>query len=36
MRRENLDVPAGKLEQGRREPLVRVVGKFRSVEDSSA
>ena len=32
LRRENLDVPAGKLEQGQREPLVRVVGKFRSVD----
>ena len=30
--RENMDVPAGKLEQGRQEPLVRVAGKFRSVE----
>ena len=30
--RENMDVPAGKLEQGRQEPLVRVSGKFRSVE----
>ena len=29
---ENMDVPAGKLEQGRQEPLVRVAGKFRSVE----
>ena len=32
LQRENLDVPAGKLEQGRQEPLVRVAGKFRSVE----
>lgn len=32
MRRENLDVPAGKLEEGRREPMVRVAGKFRSVD----
>jgi HAE1 family hydrophobic/amphiphilic exporter-1 len=33
LRRENLDVPAGKLEQGTREPLVRVAGKFRSVDE---
>jgi HAE1 family hydrophobic/amphiphilic exporter-1 len=33
LRRENMDVPAGKLEQGGREPLVRVAGKFRSVEE---
>ncbi|MBS1873916.1 MAG: efflux RND transporter permease subunit [Acidobacteria bacterium] len=32
LRRENLDVPAGKLEQGSREPLVRVSGKYRTVE----
>ncbi len=32
LQRENLDVPAGKLEQGRQEPLVRVAGKFRSVD----
>jgi len=32
MERENQDVPAGKLEQGQLEPLVRVTGKFRSVE----
>ena len=32
LQRENMDVPAGKLEQGRQEPLVRVAGKFRSVE----
>jgi len=32
MRRENQDVPAGKLEQGKQEPLVRVAGKFRSVD----
>ena len=32
LQRENQDVPAGKLEQGGREPLVRVAGKFRSVE----
>jgi HAE1 family hydrophobic/amphiphilic exporter-1 len=30
--RENMDVPAGKLEQGGREPLVRVAGKFRSLD----
>jgi HAE1 family hydrophobic/amphiphilic exporter-1 len=30
--RENVDVPAGKLEQGRIEPMVRVAGKFRSVD----
>ncbi len=33
LRRENMDVPAGKLEQGAREPLVRVAGKFRSVDE---
>ncbi|MCW5981499.1 MAG: efflux RND transporter permease subunit [Bryobacteraceae bacterium] len=32
LRRENIDVPAGKLEQGQREPLVRVAGKFRSID----
>jgi HAE1 family hydrophobic/amphiphilic exporter-1 len=32
LERENLDVPAGKLEQGRREPLVRVAGKMRSID----
>jgi HAE1 family hydrophobic/amphiphilic exporter-1 len=32
LQRENMDVPAGKLEQGSREPLVRVAGKFRSLE----
>ncbi len=32
LRRENMDLPAGKLEQGEREPLVRVTGKFRSVD----
>ena len=32
LQRENLDMPAGKLEQGRQEPLVRVAGKVRSVE----
>jgi HAE1 family hydrophobic/amphiphilic exporter-1 len=33
LQRENLDVPAGKLQQGKDEPLVRVSGKFRAVED---
>lgn len=33
LRRENLEVPAGKLEQGQHEPLVRVAGKFRSVDE---
>jgi HAE1 family hydrophobic/amphiphilic exporter-1 len=32
LQRENLDMPAGKLEQGQREPLVRVAGKFRSLD----
>ncbi|HVX67421.1 MAG TPA: efflux RND transporter permease subunit [Bryobacteraceae bacterium] len=32
LRRENMDLPAGKLEQGHQEPLVRVAGKFRSVD----
>ncbi len=32
VQRENQDVPAGKLEQGSHEPLLRVAGKFRSVE----
>ena len=32
LQRENMDMPAGKLEQGRQEPLVRVAGKFRSVD----
>jgi hydrophobic/amphiphilic exporter-1 (mainly G- bacteria), HAE1 family len=32
LQRENLDLPAGKLEQGSNEPLVRVAGKFRNVE----
>jgi HAE1 family hydrophobic/amphiphilic exporter-1 len=32
LQRENMDVPAGKLEQGRQEPLVRVAGKFRTAE----
>jgi len=33
LRRENLELPAGKLAQGRQEPLVRVAGKFRSTEE---
>ncbi|MBM3744375.1 MAG: efflux RND transporter permease subunit, partial [Acidobacteria bacterium] len=33
LRRENQDVPAGKLEQDKFEPLVRVAGKYRSVEE---
>jgi HAE1 family hydrophobic/amphiphilic exporter-1 len=33
LRRENLDVPAGKLEQGAREPLVRVAAKYKSVDE---
>ena len=32
LRRENMDMPAGKLVQKGQEPLVRVAGKFRSVE----
>lgn len=32
LQRENMDMPAGKLEQGQREPLVRVAGKFRSLD----
>ncbi len=32
LQRENLEVPAGKLEAGSQEPLVRVEGKFRSVD----
>ena len=32
LERENLDLPAGKLEQGEREPLVRVAGKFHALE----
>ena len=32
LQRENQDVPAGKLEQGKQEPLVRVAGKYRSVD----
>ncbi len=30
---ENMELPAGKLEQGKSEPLVRVSGKFRSVDE---
>ncbi len=33
LRSDNRDLPAGKLEQGRQEPLVRVSGKFKSVAD---
>ena len=33
LQRENQDVPAGKLEQDQQEPLVRVAGKFRSVDE---
>jgi hydrophobic/amphiphilic exporter-1 (mainly G- bacteria), HAE1 family len=32
LQRENMDVPAGKLEQGSQEPLVRVAGKLRSLD----
>lgn len=32
LQQENQDVPAGKLEQGAQEPLVRVSGRFRSAE----
>ncbi len=32
LQRENLDMPAGKLEAGQREPLVRVAGKFKSLD----
>ncbi len=31
--RENMDVPAGKLEQGKLEPLLRVAGKYKHVDD---
>ena len=31
--RENMDVPAGKLEQGKLEPLIRVSGKYRNVDE---
>jgi HAE1 family hydrophobic/amphiphilic exporter-1 len=33
LQRENLELPAGKLEQGGSEPLVRVAGKFVSVDE---
>ena len=33
LQRENQDVPAGKLEQERQEPLVRVAGKFHTVDE---
>ncbi len=33
LRRENMDLPAGKLEQGAREPLVRVAGKYKSIDE---
>jgi HAE1 family hydrophobic/amphiphilic exporter-1 len=33
LQRENLDVPAGKLEQGARESLVRVAGRIKDVRD---
>jgi len=33
LQRENVDVPAGKLEQGGHEPLVRVAGKYKSVDE---
>jgi hydrophobic/amphiphilic exporter-1 (mainly G- bacteria), HAE1 family len=33
LQRENLELPAGKLAQGKEEPLVRVAGKFRSVQE---
>ncbi|MGE5489645.1 MAG: efflux RND transporter permease subunit [bacterium] len=33
LRRENIDLPAGKLEQGAHEPLVRVAGKYKSVDE---
>jgi len=33
LQRENQDVPAGKLEQDKQEPLVRVAGKYRSVDE---
>jgi hydrophobic/amphiphilic exporter-1 (mainly G- bacteria), HAE1 family len=33
LQRENMELPAGKLEQGASEPLVRVSGKFRSVDE---
>jgi HAE1 family hydrophobic/amphiphilic exporter-1 len=33
LQRENLDMPAGKLLQGKDEPLVRVAGKFHTVDE---
>ncbi len=33
LQRENIDLPAGKLEQGAHEPLVRVAGKYKSVDE---
>ncbi|HWR54511.1 MAG TPA: efflux RND transporter permease subunit [Bryobacteraceae bacterium] len=33
LQRENIDLPAGKLEAGANEPLVRVAGKYKSVDD---
>jgi hydrophobic/amphiphilic exporter-1 (mainly G- bacteria), HAE1 family len=33
LRRENMDVPAGKIEAGAHEPLVRVAGKYGSVDE---
>jgi len=33
LQRENIELPAGKLEQGNAEPLVRVAGKFRTVDE---
>jgi HAE1 family hydrophobic/amphiphilic exporter-1 len=33
LRRENIELPAGKLEQGAYEPLVRVAGKFQTVDE---
>ncbi len=33
LQKENQDVPAGKLEQGQQEPLVRVAGKYRAVDE---
>ncbi len=33
LQRENIDLPAGKLEQGAHEPLVRVAGKYKTVDD---
>ena len=33
LRRENIDVPAGKIESGSHEPMVRVAGKYTSVDE---